>query len=213
MVVDARYYTKREEMLNVLTHGFGFLLSVVALVVLVFYASLNGDVWDIVSMAIYGSSLVILYFSSTAFHLIQNQKTRNRLNVLDHASIFLLIAGTYTPFVLVTLRGPWGWSIFGVVWGLAIAGIILKFFFTGRFNLLSTILYVAMGWVIVIAIKPLYEALPLEGLLWLFGGGLFYTFGSIFFLINKIPYNHAIFHVFVLAGSVCHFIAVFFYVL
>lgn len=213
MGVDARYYTKREETLNVVTHAIGFLLSVVALVVLVFYASLNGDVWDIVSMAIYGSSLVILYFSSTVFHLIQDQKTRNRLNVLDHASIFLLIAGSYTPFVLVTLRGPWGWSIFGVVWGVAIAGIILKIFFTGRFNLLSTLLYLAMGWVIIIAIKPLYEALPFAGLMWLFGGGLFYSFGSIFFLINKIPYNHAIFHVFVLAGSICHFIAVFWYVL
>lgn len=213
MGVDSRYYTKREETLNVVTHAIGFLLSVVALVVLVFYASLNGDVWDIVSMAIYGSSLVILYFSSTVFHLIQDQKTRNRLNVLDHASIFLLIAGSYTPFVLVTLRGPWGWSIFGVVWGVAIAGIILKIFFTGRFNLLSTLLYLAMGWVIIIAIKPLYEALPFAGLMWLFGGGLFYSFGSIFFLINKIPYNHAIFHVFVLAGSICHFIAVFWYVL
>lgn len=213
MGVDARYYTKREETLNVVTHAIGFLLSVVALVVLVFYASLNGDVWDIVSMAIYGSSLVILYFSSTVFHLIQDQKTRNRLNVLDHASIFLLIAGSYTPFVLVTLRGPWGWSIFGVVWGVAIAGIILKIFFTGRFNLLSTLLYLAMGWVIIIAIKPLYEALPFAGLMWLFGGGLLYSFGSIFFLINKIPYNHAIFHVFVLAGSICHFIAVFWYVL
>ena len=213
MGVDARFYPKREETLNVVTHGFGLLLSVVALVVLVFYASLNGDAWDIVSVAIYGSSLVILYFSSTAFHLSQNQKLRNRLNVFDHVSIYLLIAGTYTPFVLVTIRGPWGWSMFGVVWGMAIAGIVLKFFFTGRFNLFSTILYVAMGWVIIIASGPLFEALPVEGVMWLLAGGLFYTFGAVFFLINKIPYNHAIFHVFVLAGSICHFIAVFWFVL
>ena len=213
MGVDARFYPKREETLNVVTHGFGLLLSVVALVVLVFYASLNGDAWDIVSVAIYGSSLVILYFSSTAFHLSRNQKLRNRLNVFDHVSIYLLIAGTYTPFVLVTLRGPWGWSMFGVVWGMAIAGIVLKFFFTGRFNLFSTILYVAMGWVIIIASGPLFEALPVEGVMWLLAGGLFYTFGAVFFLINKIPYNHAIFHVFVLAGSICHFIAVFWFVL
>ena len=213
MGVDARFYPKREETLNVVTHGFGLLLSVVALVVLVYYASLNGDAWDIVSVAIYGSSLVILYFSSTAFHLSQNQKLRNRLNVFDHVSIYLLIAGTYTPFVLVTLRGPWGWSMFGVVWGMAIAGIVLKFFFTGRFNLFSTILYVAMGWVIIIASGPLFEALPVEGVMWLLAGGLFYTFGAVFFLINKIPYNHAIFHVFVLAGSICHFIAVFWFVL
>jgi len=213
MRVDARFYTKTEETLNIVTHGFGLLLSIVALVVLVVYASQNGDAWDVVSVAIYGSSLVVLYFASTAFHLARDQKLRNRLNVFDHASIYLLIAGSYTPFLLVTLRGPWGWSIFGVVWGIAIAGIILKFFFTGRFNLFSTILYVAMGWVIIIAISPLVKALPFEGLLWLLAGGLFYTFGSVFFLINKIPYNHAIFHVFVLAGSICHFIAVFWFVL
>jgi len=211
MVKNARYYTRTEETLNVATHAVGFLLSVVALVFLVVKAATNGTVWHIVSFAIYGSSLVILYFSSTVFHLIQNQKLRNRLNVLDHASIFLLIAGTYTPFLLVTLRGPWGWSIFGVVWGLAIAGIVLKLFYTGRFNFLSTLLYIGMGWLIIIAIKPLMDALSTEGLLWLFTGGLFYTLGSVFFLVNKIPCNHAIFHVFVLAGSACHFIAVYCY--
>lgn len=212
MGVNARYYTKTEEFLNVATHGIGFLLSIAALVVLVVKASVEGSVWHVVSFAIYGASLVILYFSSTVFHLIQDQKLRNRLNVLDHASIFLLIAGTYTPFLLVTLRGPWGWSIFGVVWGLAIAGIVLKLFYTGRFNLLSTILYVLMGWLIVIAIKPLVNALPAPGLYWLVAGGLFYTLGSVFFLVNKIPLNHAIFHAFVLAGSACQFAAVYWYV-
>jgi len=209
MVTNARYYTRTEETLNVATHALGLLLSILALVLLVVKAAQNGTVWHVVSFAIYGSSLVILYFSSTVFHLIQNQKLRNRLNVLDHASIFLLIAGTYTPFLLVTLRGPWGWSIFGVVWGLAIAGIVVKLFYTGRFNFLSTLLYIVMGWLIIVAIKPLMDALSTEGLLWLFAGGLFYTLGSVFFLVNKIPFNHAIFHVFVLAGSACHFIAVY----
>lgn len=213
MGVDARYYTKTEETLNVATHGFGLLMSVVALVVLVVKASLNGDALDIVSVAIYGASLVVLYFASTAFHLVRNQKTRNKLNIFDHASIYLLIAGSYTPIVLITLRGPWGWSMFGVVWGLAVAGVILKIFFTGRFNFISTILYLMMGWVIIIAISPLVKAFSFEGLMWLFSGGMFYTIGSIFFLINKIPYNHAVFHVFVLAGSICHFIAVFWFVL
>ncbi|RLD41113.1 MAG: hemolysin D, partial [Bacteroidetes bacterium] len=135
------------------------------------------------------------------------------LNIFDHAAIFLLIAGTYTPFALVTLHGPWGWTIFGIVWGLAVVGIILKLFYTGRYNLLSTIIYIVMGWIIVIAIKPLVEALPFDGLMWLLAGGLSYSIGAIFFLWDKMPYNHAIFHVFVVAGSACHFVAVFWYVL
>ncbi len=213
MGTDAKQYPANEEKLNVLTHGIGLLLSVVALVVLVVYASLEGTVWHVVSFSIYGASLVILYFASTAFHWAENQKIRNRLNVFDHASIFLLIAGTYTPFLLVTLNGPWGWSIFGVVWGVAAAGIVLKFFFAGRFNFLSTIIYVIMGWIIVIAIKPLMAALPFPGLMWVLAGGLSYSVGAVFFLLDKMPYNHAIFHVFVLVGSACHFVAVFWYVL
>jgi hemolysin III len=213
MGTDAQYYSKKEELLNVITHGIGFLLSVIALIFLVVHASLEGTVWHIVSFAIYGSSLVVLYLASTLFHFSKNQKTRNRLNVFDHASIYLLIAGTYTPFALVTLHGSWGWSVFGVVWGLAVTGIILKLFFTGKYNILSTVLYISMGWIIVIAIVPLVHALPFNGLMWLFGGGLFYTIGAVIFLIDKIPYNHAIFHFFVLGGSACHFVAVFYYVL
>ena len=210
---DARTYPRTEEIFNVVSHGVGFLLSVTALCLLVVFASIKGDTWHIVSSSIYGASLVILYFASTTFHLARNQKIRNRLNVFDHASIYLLIAGTYTPFVLVTLRGPWGWTVFGIVWGLAIAGIVLKIFYTGRFNLLSTVIYVAMGWLILIAIVPLVNSLSLSGLLWLLAGGLFYTAGAAFFLLNKLPFNHAIFHVFVLAGSICHFIAIFWFVL
>ncbi len=160
---DARTYPRTEEIFNVVSHGVGFLLSVTALCLLVVFASIKGDTWHIVSSSIYGASLVILYFASTTFHLARNQKIRNRLNVFDHASIYLLIAGTYTPFVLVTLRGPWGWTVFGIVWGLAIAGIVLKIFYTGRFNLLSTIIYVAMGWLILIAIVPLVNSLSLSG--------------------------------------------------
>ncbi len=213
MRTDARLYNKTEEILNVATHGMGFLMSVAALTILVVFASLYGNAWHIVSFSIYGASLVILYLASTAFHLVQKQKIRNWLNVFDHISIYLLIAGTYTPFLLVTLRGSWGWSFFGIVWGLAIAGIVLKLFFTGRFNLVSTIIYIALGWIILIAISPLSNALSFDGLMWLLAGGICYSVGAVFFLLNKLPFNHAIFHVLVVAGSACHFVAVFWYVL
>ena len=213
MRTDARLYSKTEEILNVATHGLGFLMSVAALTILVIFSSLYGNAWHIVSFSIYGASLVILYLASTAFHLVQKQKIRNWLNVFDNISIYLLIAGTYTPFLLVTLRGPWGWSFFGIVWGLAIAGIVLKLFFTGQFNLVSTIIYVALGWIILIAISPLSNALSFDGLMWLLAGGICYSVGAVFFLFNKLPFNHAIFHVLVVAGSACHFVAVFWYVL
>ena len=147
MDAKVEYYPKNEERVNIISHGIGLLLSIVGLVILVVYASLNGSVWHIVSFAIYGASLVVLYLASTLFHAAKNLKTRRKWNVVDHASIFLLIAGTYTPFSLVTLHGAWGWSIFGVIWGLAIAGIILKLFFTGKYNFLSTLLYIFMGWI------------------------------------------------------------------
>jgi len=213
MNTDAREYPETEEKLNVITHGIGFLLSVAALVLLVVRASLYGTALHIVSATIYGSSLVVLYFASTAFHMAKDQKTRSRLNVFDHASIFLLIAGTYTPFALVTLQGPWGWSIFGVIWGMAIVGIILKLYYTGHFNTLSTVLYVLMGWIMIIAIVPLVRTLPVGGLLWLLAGGISYTLGAVLFLLNRLPFNHAIFHVFVLTGSICHFMAVYCFVL
>lgn len=213
MKINAKKYPKGEERINVITHAIGFMMSISALTLLVVFASLKGTVWHIVSFAVYGASLVILYFASTVFHLSEDQQVRNHLNIFDHAAIFLLIAGTYTPFALVTLHGPWGWTIFGIVWGLAIAGIILKLFYTGRYNTLSTLMYIAMGWLIVIAIKPLVAVLPFAGLMWLLAGGLSYSIGAVFFLIDKLPYNHAIFHVFVVVGSACHFVAVFWYVL
>ena len=213
MKTDARQYQKTEELLNVITHGLGFLLSIAALALLVTYASLRGDAWHIVSFTIYGISLVTLYLASTLFHMTRKQSLRNKLNIFDHSAIYFLIAGTYTPFLLVTLRGPWGWSLFGVIWGLAIGGLIFKLFYTGKYDVMSAIVYVLMGWIIIIAIKPMNESLPAEGLYWLVGGGISYMVGAVFYLLNKMPYNHAIFHIWVLLGSFAHFIAVFKYVL
>ncbi len=209
---EARTYPPKEEFWNVLTHGFGFVLSIVALVLLVVFASLYKTTWHVISFSIYGASLVILYFASTSYHLARRPSLRARLNIFDHAAIFLLIAGTYTPYTLVTLRGPWGWSIFGVIWGLAITGMILKLFTTGRYDKISTIAYVGMGWIAIVAIYPLLQNLALPGILWMFAGGILYTIGAVFYRLNKLPYNHAIFHVFVLLGSFSHFVSIFFYV-
>lgn len=210
--MEIRDYSAQEEKWNVITHGFGLLLAIVGLVLLIVQSSIHKDAWHIVSFSIYGTSLVVLYAASTFFHASKPGKLRKRLNIFDHASIFFLIAGTYTPFVLVTLRGNWGWSIFGVVWGLAIIGIILKLFYTGRFEKISTTIYLILGWIIIIAIKPLTNSFPTEGLFWLGLGGVSYSIGAGFFLWNKIPFNHAIFHVFVLIGSISHFFAVYFYI-
>ena len=207
------YYSPIEEKINTISHATGFILSIVAFVLLVMNASLHGDVWQIVSFSIFGASLIILYGASTLYHSAKNPLLRNKLNIIDHASIYVLIAGTYTPFTLVTLKGTIGWVIFGISWGLALTGIILKLFFTGKYDLISTIMYVLMGSVIIFAIKPLIHHLPLEGLLWLFAGGISYTIGAILYSIKIIEFNHAIFHIFVLIGSFCHFMSVFFYVL
>ena len=213
MTKQLKYYSKTEEFMNVISHGVGLVLSVVALVLLVVYASKEGEVAHIVSFTIYGASLILLYSASTFYHYSQSPELRKKLNVLDHAAIYVLIAGTYTPFCLVVLKGWVGYTIFGVAWGLAIIGIIFKLFYTGRFDKLSTAAYVLMGWLIIFAFKPLIENLPDGGLFWLFLGGLFYTVGALLYSIERIKYNHAIFHIFVLMGSFCHFMAVFFYVL
>ena len=207
------YYTKTEEKLNVLTHGLGLILSIIALILLLIHASKNGTTRHIVSFTIFGASLILLYSASTFYHYFQHPDIRKKLNVLDHASIYVLIAGTYTPFTLVTLQGWLGWTIFGITWGIALIGIFFKLFYTGRFDKISTIAYVTMGWIIVFAIKPLIENLPLNGLYWLLAGGIFYTVGAILYSIEKIKYNHAIFHIFVLLGSFSHFMAIYFYVL
>jgi hemolysin III len=202
-----------EEVMNAVTHGIGTLLSVAGLVLLTVLAYLHGDIWHIVSFSIYGTTLVLLYLASTLYHSFTNERIKRIFKILDHSAIYLLIAGTYTPFTLVPLHGVLGWTVFGVVWGLAMIGIVLKIFFAGRFNILSTLCYLGMGWFIVFAIKPLIATVPALGMTWLLVGGLFYTLGSIFYLWKKIPYNHAIWHLFVLAGSISHFIAVFFYIL
>ena len=202
-----------EEKINIVSHAIGFVLSMVALVLLIVRAMQYGNAWHIVSFSIFGFSLMILYAASTIYHSAQSAALRSRLNIFDHASIYVLIAGTYTPFTLVTLNGSTGWVLFGISWGLALTGLILKLFFTGQYNIISTIMYVFMGWIIVFAIKPLIHQLPLNGLIWLFAGGISYTIGAILYSIDKIKFNHAIFHLLVLFGSFCHFMSVFFYVL
>jgi hemolysin III len=212
-VEGIKYYSPIEEKVNIVSHAAGFILSIVASALLVTHATLNGNVWHIVSFSIFGTSLILLYAASTFYHSAKKTASRNRLKIFDHASIYVLIAGTYTPFTLVTLKGPVGWVIFSISWGLALTGIILKLFFTGKYDLISTLMYVLMGWVIVFALKPLINILPSEGLLWLFAGGISYTIGAVIYSIKQIEFNHAIFHMFVLMGSFCHFMAVFFYVL
>lgn len=213
MKISARTYPYWEEFVNVLSHGIGFLLSVAALSLMVVFASLDGNAWHIVGVSVFGASLVVLYLASTLFHWSVRPKIRKYLNVFDHSAIYVLIAGTYTPFLLVTLNGPWGWSLFGVIWGLAIAGVVFKMFFTGRFDKLSLLIYVLMGWLILIAIVPLIQNLSTMGLIWLLIGGISYSIGAVFYLLNRFPFNHAIFHFWVLGGSISHFFAVFWYVI
>ena len=202
-------YTRGEEIANSLTHGLGLVLSIAGLSVLVTFGALHGDAWTVVGCAVFGASLVLLYAASTLYHALRAPRVKWWLRVLDHGAIFLLIAGTYTPFLLVSLRGPWGWSLFGVIWVLAVAGIVLKLFFTGRFRLLSTLIYLFMGWLALAAFKPLVEVLPHGSLVMLLAGGVAYTAGTLFYMWKRLPYHHAVWHLFVLAGSVCHFFAVF----
>jgi len=213
MNAETKFYSPLEERINIFSHAAGLLLSMVAVVLLVTRASSYGNAWHIVSVAIFGASLIALYAASTTYHSATRAELRARLRVIDHATIYILIAGTYTPFTLITLTGPVGWTIFAASWGMAISGITLKLFFTGRFNLVSTLMYVFMGWIIIFAVKPLIANLSTAGLSWLVAGGLSYTIGAIIYSIKKVPLNHAIFHLFVLAGSICHFVAVYFYVL
>ncbi len=208
----ASYYAPGEERFNVLSHGLGFVLSIVALVLLVFRALDYGDFWRLTSFSVFGLSLMILYAASTLYHSSRGENRRRQLKIFDHAAIYLLIAGSYTPFSLITLPSNVGRIIFVVIWGLALTGIVIKLFFTGKYDLLSTIMYVFMGWIIIFAIKPLMANLSSEGLFWLFAGGVSYTIGAVFYSLHRLPYNHGIFHVFVLGGSFCHFMTVFLFV-
>jgi len=208
-----RAYRYREELLNSITHGTGVLLSIAALVLLIVFSSIYGDRGHVVSCTIFGITLILLYTASTLYHSFQKPKIKNVLKIIDHSCIYLLIAGTYTPFLLVTLRGVLGWTMFAVVWFLAIIGVVFKIFFVHRFKIISTIAYLLMGWLVVFAIKPLFGSMPTGGIMWLFAGGLAYSLGVIFYVWKTLPFNHAICHMFVLAGSACHFFAVLFYVL
>ena len=201
-------YSLREEVASAVTHGLGVLLSVGAGAVLITLAALTADVWTIVGASVFVGTLVLLYTSSTLYHAIPFERARAWLRTADHCAIYALIAGTYTPFLIGGLRGPWGWSLFGVVWGLAAVGVVVKLFTTGRFRVVSTAAYVAMGWLAVVATGPLREALPGSTLAWLVAGGVAYTAGAAVYLSRRIPYGHAVWHLFVLAGSACHFAAV-----
>jgi hemolysin III len=209
---EAKSYGRGEEIANVVTHSIGTALSVAGLVILLFLTLSHPDRYCLVSSLIFGATLIVLYAGSTIYHSMRHPHRRRKAQVLDHAMIYVLIAGTYTPFTLVTLRGAWGWTLFGIVWGLAVIGVIREFFFKGKPKWLSMVMYLSMGWIAIIAIKPLIERLPAGGLWLLLSGGLAYTVGTIFYGMKKIPYTHAIWHLFVLGGSTCHFLAVALYV-
>ncbi len=203
----------REEVANSVTHGLGLLASIIGGVVLVYLAAERGEAWHVVSAAVYGATLVSLYAASTLYHALKGTKARDVLRLLDHCAIYLLIAGTYTPITLVSLRGGWGWALFGTVWALAVAGIFFKVFATGRFGYLSTVAYVLMGWICIIALKPMLVLLSPGALALLAAGGVLYTAGTVFYSWERIPYSHAVWHLFVVAGSVCHYLAIALYVL
>jgi len=207
------HYSDKEERFNTISHGIGLILSLPAMVLLIVYSSIYGNVWQIVSFSIYGLSLVTLYLASTLYHGARNGSLKEKLNVFDHSAIYILIAGTYTPYLLVTLRGTWGWSLFGIIWSMALIGIFFKIISKKRNKVVSAITYILMGWVVVVAIKPLIANLSIEGLWWLMAGGLSYTVGAIIYTFKKMPNHHGIFHIFVLAGSIAHWISIFFYVL
>ncbi|MDF1628578.1 MAG: hemolysin III family protein [Alcanivoracaceae bacterium] len=207
------HYTLREERLNSLSHGLGALMSVVGTVLLVSKAAALGDIWKIVSFSIFGASLILLYSASTFYHASRSPRGREIWKMLDHCAIFLLIAGTYTPFVLVNLRGPTGWTLFAVVWGLALAGIALKLVFGHRYKILRVLVYLAMGWLILFAAGELNTQVGPLGVKLTVAGGVVYTTGVVFYLADKMPYNHAIWHLFTVGGSLCHFLAIYYAVL
>ena len=204
-------YSKKEEKLNIITHAFGLILSITAFPFLLMKSFDYEGFSKSLSLLVYGFSLIILYAASTFYHAANEPNLRRKLNILDHAAIYVLIAGSYTPFTIIVLKGTLGWFILGSTWSFAISGIVMKLFYTGRFEKLSTILYVLMGWQIIFAMKPLSNNLSNEGVELLFYGGIFYTIGALFYSLKKIQYNHAIFHVFVVLGSFCHFLTVYFY--
>ncbi|WP_413377428.1 PAQR family membrane homeostasis protein TrhA [Paenibacillus taichungensis] len=204
-------YSRREEVANAVTHGIGAALSVAALVLLIVFSSMKGTAWHVVSFTIYGITMLLLYTSSTLVHAWKDGKVKDLFEIFDHSSIYLFIAGSYTPLLFIAVRGTLGWTLFGVIWGIALFGVIFKAFFTKRFLFMSTIFYIAMGWLIVIAWQPLMATIPTGGIVLLVAGGLMYTLGTLFYVWRGFPYHHAIWHLFVLAGSILHFFMVLLY--
>ncbi|MCL4122597.1 UNVERIFIED_CONTAM: hypothetical protein GTU68_045940 [Idotea baltica] len=201
-----------EEKLNTISHAIGALLGIAGLVLLVVFNSYKTD-WSLFSVIVYGISIIILFTASTLYHSTTDEKKKHKFRIVDHISIYALIAGTYTPVLLITLIHSYGWHLFWTVWGIAAFGVVIKLFFTGRFEIFSTLLYLVMGWLIVFDFSNLSSAIGSDGILFLFAGGLSYTVGIIFYAIHKIPYNHVIWHLFVLAGAIFHFLMIFFYVI
>lgn len=212
-MVQTYVYSRREEVANAVTHGIGAALSVAALSLLVVFASLRGTAWHVTSFAVYGATMLMLYTASTLVHSLREGKLKDLFETFDHSCIYLFIAGTYTPIMLTVLRSPLGWTIFGIVWGIAAAGIVFKAFFTKRFLFMSTLFYVLMGWMVVFVWGPLQAAMPAGGLHLLVAGGILYTLGSVFYVWRAFRYHHAVWHLFVVAGSVLHFFAILIYLL
>ncbi|MCM3716254.1 hemolysin III family protein [Alkalihalobacillus oceani] len=206
-------FSKEEELANAITHGIGVLLSIAALVLLIVFSSVHGTALHIISFTIYGVTMLMLYFSSTMLHSLPAGRLKNMFEIFDHASIYLFIAGSYTPLLFIVVQGTLGWTLFGIVWGLATAGIVFKIFFVKRFLFLSTLFYIGMGWLAIFAINPLIENMPFAGVVLLVAGGLCYTFGTIFYVWRGFRFHHAVWHTFVLAGSVLHFFMILLYVL
>ena len=207
-----RIQSQKEERLNAWTHGIGAVLGIVALVLMIVKVD-SAKPWHLFSVIVYGLSIIILFSASTFYHAVEGEKRKHYFRIVDHVSIYGLIAGTYTPVLLILLTDSLGWTLFWTVWGIAAFGVVLKLFFTGRFEIFSTLLYLVMGWLIVFDFSNVSEALGPEGILWLFAGGLFYTVGIIFYAIQKILYNHVIWHLFVLGGAICHFFMIYLFVI
>ena len=203
-----RPYTAGEELANSITHGIGFFIGIAVLSILVVFASLHKGAWEIVSVSIYGATFILMYLASTLYHSVSNPRAKRILKIIDHSAIYLLIAGTYTPYALAPLRGAFGWSIFGAIWGAALVGIFFKAFFTGRFKWVSLGSYLFMGWFCLVAVKPLFHELGTTGFVLLAAGGLCYSVGAIFYAWTSLKWSHAVWHVFVLAGSLCHFLSI-----
>ncbi|PLT47409.1 putative membrane protein hemolysin III-like [Paenibacillus pasadenensis] len=212
-MANTHTYTRREEVANAITHGIGTALSIAALVVLIVFAAWKGTAMHVVTFTIYGTAMLLLYTASTLVHSFRDGRMKDILEVLDHSFIYVFIAGTYTPLVLHTIGGSLGWTLFGVVWGIAVAGVVFKAYFTKRFLFTSTLLYILMGWIVVFAWGPLTASLAPAGLTLLIAGGLLYTVGTVFYVWRSFPYHHAVWHLFVLAGSIAHFFTILLYVL